>query len=139
MSDGKHGHPHAFVDNLLTEVPEFREIMETWRDSPNENLVDWYREHSTFALSDAGHWLLELKANGDAASVSLIKRICGCINDCAEMPYMKDDMRNNIQVCLFWLLDYDDIAFFKPYFSETVLALGREYLKHIDGGNYQAF
>ena len=129
----------AFIDDLVSAVPEFESYMTDWREDESEDLLDSYRELPTMTLSEVVRWFKHLRSRADDASLSLIRRTCDCINSCVDKDYERDDMQNNVAVSLFWGLEYDDIEFLKPYLSKTVLDIGREYLAGVDGDGYKPF
>lgn len=97
-------------------------------------------EYPTSILSMIAEWLNDL-AKESEKNHSLIKRICKFINDidANHLDYLKDDIKNDIQVSFFWALKYTTILYIKEYLNHNVLTAGRNYLKKIERDNYQEF
>jgi hypothetical protein len=117
--------------DLIEKVPEFRDYDIMGKDH--------YVDSGISPLGTVGSWLKEL-VEDKTKNDSLIRKICNYLNvayrNASSFP---EDIRNNFQVYLFWVLDYPTIEYIKQYLDQQILNEGREYLKAIDGENYRNF
>ncbi|HEY6503635.1 MAG TPA: hypothetical protein VIZ28_06630 [Chitinophagaceae bacterium] len=117
--------------DLIEKVPEFKDY-----DVMGE---EHYIETGISPLGSIGFWLKDLVCSKKEKD-TLIRKICNYLNEVYKNANnFTTDIRNDFQVYLFWVLDYQTIEYIKPYLDQQILVEGREYLKAIDGENYRDF
>ena len=115
-------------NDLIKKIPEFID-----QDPFSEKD---YTDIGLSPLGGIGNWLNVL-IKEYTTNESLIQRICEFLNDIfTNAVRYSEDIKNNIQVYLFWTLEYDTIEKIKHLLDDNLLKIGREYLNKIDGENY---
>ncbi|MFT3795271.1 hypothetical protein [Flavobacterium sp.] len=76
----------------------------------------------------------------DTSRIDRLTKICSLVNEIySNRENFNTDIENEIQILLFYNLEQTTLETVKPLLLNDIVELGKEYLKNVQGDNFEDF